>query len=124
MAIEFHFKNIEYLLKIRITEVRSIQHPRTKITPCNRIIMFVSFLLFFFISFHFDVIPNVKLGQPKKNQTDIGKSVRRRAASMETSKYEKRRGRVKKQVESMKNGGLPSTMTIIIMNLLSIFFKN
>ncbi|XP_055325940.1 forkhead box protein O-like isoform X3 [Sitodiplosis mosellana] len=37
-----------------------------------------------------------------------GKSVRRRAASMETSKYEKRRGRVKKQVESLKNGGLAS----------------
>lgn len=38
----------------------------------------------------------------------IGKSVRRRAASMETSKYEKRRGRVKKQVENLKNGGLAS----------------
>ncbi|XP_031624536.1 forkhead box protein O isoform X2 [Contarinia nasturtii] len=37
-----------------------------------------------------------------------GKSVRRRAASMETSKYEKRRGRVKKQVENLKNGGLAS----------------
>lgn len=35
-----------------------------------------------------------------------GKSVRRRAASMETSKYEKRRGRVKKQVENLKNSGL------------------
>lgn len=36
----------------------------------------------------------------------VGKSVRRRAASMETSKYEKRRGRVKKQVETLKNNGL------------------
>lgn len=35
----------------------------------------------------------------------VGKSVRRRAASMETSKYEKRRGRVKKQVETLKNNG-------------------
>lgn len=39
-----------------------------------------------------------------------GKSVRRRAASMETSKYEKRRGRVKKQVESLKNGGIASML--------------
>lgn len=47
---------------------------------------------------------------------NIGKSVRRRAASMETSKYEKRRGRVKKQVENLKNGGgLRSTMTTIII---------
>lgn len=29
---------------------------------------------------------------------------------METSKYEKRRGRVKKQVENFKNGGLASTL--------------
>lgn len=36
----------------------------------------------------------------------VGKSVRRRAASMETSKYEKRRGRVKKQVETLKNNGM------------------
>lgn len=33
-----------------------------------------------------------------------GKSVRRRAASMETSKFEKRRGRVKKKVEALRNG--------------------
>ncbi|KAI8424295.1 hypothetical protein MSG28_002845 [Choristoneura fumiferana] len=33
-----------------------------------------------------------------------GKSVRRRAASMETSKFEKRRGRVKKKAETSKNG--------------------
>nr|XP_022912432.1 forkhead box protein O-like [Onthophagus taurus] len=33
-----------------------------------------------------------------------GKSVRRRAASMETSKFEKRRGRVKKKVDAMRNG--------------------
>lgn len=38
-----------------------------------------------------------------------GKSVRRRAASMETSKFEKRRGRVKKKVEIIRNGGLPDT---------------
>lgn len=35
-----------------------------------------------------------------------GKSVRRRAASMETSKFEKRRGRVKKKVEMLRNGGV------------------
>ncbi|XP_075971807.1 forkhead box protein O-like isoform X2 [Anticarsia gemmatalis] len=33
-----------------------------------------------------------------------GKSVRRRAASMETSKFEKRRGRVKKKAEILRNG--------------------
>lgn len=32
----------------------------------------------------------------------IGKSVRRRAASMETSKFEKRRGRAKKRVEAIR----------------------
>uniref|UniRef100_A0A1B0GKI0 Uncharacterized protein n=2 Tax=Lutzomyia longipalpis TaxID=7200 RepID=A0A1B0GKI0_LUTLO len=32
-----------------------------------------------------------------------GKSVRRRAASMETSKFEKRRGRAKKRVEALRN---------------------
>lgn len=37
-----------------------------------------------------------------------GKSVRRRAASMETSKFEKRRGRVKKRVEQLRNGVLTS----------------
>lgn len=37
-----------------------------------------------------------------------GKSVRRRAASMETSKFEKRRGRVKKRVEQMRNGVITS----------------
>lgn len=31
-----------------------------------------------------------------------GKSVRRRAASMETSKYEKRRGRARKRVEAIR----------------------
>lgn len=45
-----------------------------------------------------------------------GKSVRRRAASMETSKYEKRRGRVKKQAENLKNGGLTSTYRILTCN--------
>lgn len=39
-----------------------------------------------------------------------GKSVRRRAASMETSKFEKRRGRVKKKVEALRNG-LPPDAT-------------
>ncbi|XP_018574885.1 forkhead box protein O isoform X2 [Anoplophora glabripennis] len=40
-----------------------------------------------------------------------GKSVRRRAASMETSKFEKKRGRAKKKVEILRNGGgcLPDT---------------
>jgi forkhead box protein O3 len=37
-----------------------------------------------------------------------GKSVRRRAASMETSKFEKRRGRVKKRVEQIRNGMIAS----------------
>ncbi|XP_026476794.1 forkhead box protein O-like [Ctenocephalides felis] len=41
-----------------------------------------------------------------------GKSVRRRAASMETSKFEKRRGRVKKKVEAMRVGsGLTTSIT-------------
>lgn len=35
-----------------------------------------------------------------------GKSVRRRAASMETSKMEKRRGRAKKRVEALRNAGI------------------
>ncbi|XP_068155992.1 forkhead box protein O [Drosophila tropicalis] len=35
-----------------------------------------------------------------------GKSVRRRAASMETSRYEKRRGRAKKRVEALRQGGV------------------
>ncbi|KAK9875194.1 hypothetical protein WA026_005986 [Henosepilachna vigintioctopunctata] len=38
-----------------------------------------------------------------------GKSVRRRAASMETSKFEKRRGRVKKKVEMLRNGTIHDT---------------
>lgn len=33
----------------------------------------------------------------------LGKSVRRRAASMETSKFEKRRGRAKKRVEALRS---------------------
>jgi forkhead box protein O3 len=33
-----------------------------------------------------------------------GKSARRRATSMETSKFEKRRGRVKKKVEAIRSG--------------------
>lgn len=35
-----------------------------------------------------------------------GKAARRRAASMETSKYEKKRGRIKKKIEAMRNGTL------------------
>lgn len=42
----------------------------------------------------------------EKNVNFLGKSVRRRAASMETSKYEKRRGRAKKRVEALRNAGL------------------
>lgn len=33
-----------------------------------------------------------------------GKAARRRATSMETQKYEKKRGRVKKKVEALRNG--------------------
>ncbi|XP_048514911.1 forkhead box protein O isoform X1 [Athalia rosae] len=40
-----------------------------------------------------------------------GKSARRRATSMETSKFEKRRGRVKKKVEALRNGGLQADAT-------------
>ncbi|CRK87017.1 CLUMA_CG000875, isoform A [Clunio marinus] len=42
-----------------------------------------------------------------------GKSVRRRAASMETSKFEKRRGRVKKRVEQMRNGVLTNVTGVL-----------
>jgi len=35
-----------------------------------------------------------------------GKAARRRATSMETSKYEKRRGRIRKKIEHMRNGTL------------------
>lgn len=38
-----------------------------------------------------------------------GKSVRRRAASMEAGKFEKRRGRVKKKVEALRNGMADAT---------------
>lgn len=34
-----------------------------------------------------------------------GKAARRRATSMETSKFEKKRGRIKKKIEAMRNGG-------------------
>lgn len=37
-----------------------------------------------------------------------GKSARRRATSMETSKFEKRRGRVKKKVEALRAAGEPT----------------
>lgn len=59
----------------------------------NKTRIFCSFLFLFFV---LPLLVNV----------NVGKSVRRRAASMETSKYEKRRGRVKKQVENLKNSGL------------------
>ncbi|CAO1434856.1 unnamed protein product [Diamesa hyperborea] len=42
-----------------------------------------------------------------------GKSVRRRAASMETSKFEKRRGRVKKRVEQLRNGGITNISGVL-----------
>ena len=35
-----------------------------------------------------------------------GKAARRRATTLETSKYEKKRGRIKKKLEQMRNGGL------------------
>ena len=38
-----------------------------------------------------------------------GKAARRRATSMETQKFEKKRGRVKKKVEAMRNGVIPET---------------
>lgn len=47
-----------------------------------------------------------------------GKSVRRRAASMETSKFEKRRGRAKKRVEALRNAqalGLASKMQLFLI---------
>lgn len=37
-----------------------------------------------------------------------GKAARRRATSMETQKYEKKRGRVKKKVEALRSGATPS----------------
>lgn len=40
-----------------------------------------------------------------------GKSSRRRATSMETSKFEKRRGRVKKKVEALRNGLITADAT-------------
>lgn len=47
---------------------------------------------------------------------------------METSKYEKRRGRVKKQVESLKNGGLASKYLrekyVKVNSLLCIILKS
>lgn len=52
-----------------------------------------------------------------------GKSVRRRAASMETSKYEKRRGRVRKRVEAIRQQaalGLASNYLIFFSCFLSI----
>lgn len=42
-----------------------------------------------------------------------GKSVRRRAASMETSKFEKRRGRAKKRVEALRNGQLSGIVGVL-----------
>lgn len=51
-----------------------------------------------------------------------GKSVRRRATSMETSKFEKRRGRVKKKVEALRSSlqqtsGSPSSSIIETLDL-------
>lgn len=42
-----------------------------------------------------------------------GKSVRRRAASMETSKFEKRRGRAKKRVEALRNAQMTGMVGIL-----------
>lgn len=42
-----------------------------------------------------------------------GKSVRRRAASMETSKFEKRRGRAKKRVEAIRSGQLTGMVGVL-----------
>lgn len=42
-----------------------------------------------------------------------GKSVRRRAASMEAAKLEKRRGRFKKNIENVKNGTIGSEFTAV-----------
>lgn len=42
-----------------------------------------------------------------------GKSVRRRAASMETSKFEKRRGRAKKRVEALRNGQMTGMVGVL-----------
>ncbi|KAL1460074.1 hypothetical protein WDU94_012013 [Cyamophila willieti] len=46
-----------------------------------------------------------------------GKSARRRATSMETSKFEKRRGRVKKKVEALRNGVTPSPSSSVSESL-------
>ncbi|XP_017302437.2 forkhead box protein O-like [Diaphorina citri] len=46
-----------------------------------------------------------------------GKSARRRATSMETSKFEKRRGRVKKKVEALRNGITPSPSSSVSESL-------
>ena len=43
-----------------------------------------------------------------------GKSVRRRATSMETSKFEKRRGRVKKRVEQIRSGAVARKNKLLI----------
>ncbi|XP_063704582.1 forkhead box protein O isoform X2 [Culicoides brevitarsis] len=45
-----------------------------------------------------------------------GKSVRRRAASMETSKFEKRRGRAKKRVEAIRNAQALGLANTNVMN--------
>lgn len=46
-----------------------------------------------------------------------GKSSRRRATSMETSKFEKRRGRVKKKVEALRNGLITGKCVVILKPL-------
>lgn len=53
-----------------------------------------------------------------------GKSVRRRAASMEAAKLEKRRGRFKKNIENVKNGTIGSEFTAVnIHEICNIFIK-
>lgn len=47
----------------------------------------------------------------------LGKSARRRATSMETSKFEKRRGRVRKKVEALRNGVTPSPSSSVSESL-------
>lgn len=46
----------------------------------------------------------------------LGKSVRRRAASMETSKFEKRRGRAKKRVEAIRTAQALGITDVIGLN--------
>lgn len=56
----------------------------------------------------------------------VGKSVRRRAASMEAAKLEKRRGRFKKNIEAVKNGTIGSEYTnlYIISNEKKYYYRH